>query len=552
MKRLLFALVMVGTLGVQPMVRPASAAALGTGFTYQGQLQGVAANAVVNLQFKLYDDPTLSTGLIGTQTVSNVSLEGGLFTVSLDFGGSAFAGSARWLEIAVKGPGDPGFTTLTPRQAVTAAPYALYALSSPGGGGGLTLPFAGATPNATLDAFRVQDDASSTTRSAIHGVSANIAAGGTGAIFGEATGTSGYALGVYGLATASPSGTGVVGKGGATGAYFESGAANSSNSYAAVYAYAPNTYAVNAQSPNSYGVWASGGLDGVHGSGANAGVYGTGTQYGVVGDSYNGFGVYATYGVGLTPASGANAGVYGNSSSSNAASAGVRGEGNQAIGVQGISAAGYGVSGITSSVNKAGVYGTSAQGDGVWGQSGAPFKSGVVGISYNASGYGGYFQNQGGGPAILVSGLAQVNTLQILGADLAESFPTREKTIEPGTVLMLDDGSDGRLRVCSEAYSRRVAGVVSGAHGLDAGVVLKGRSFDNPEHAAVALSGRVWVKCDATNAPIHAGDLLTTSATPGYAMQATDRDRAYGAILGKAMTSLEKGTGLVLVLVSLQ
>jgi hypothetical protein len=551
MKRFLFALVLVGTLATLPMVRPAAAAAVGTAFTYQGQLQGVAANAVVNLQFKLYDDPTLSTGLIGTQTVSNVTLESGLFTVSLDFGGSAFAGSGRWLEIAVKGPGDPGFTTLTPRQAMTVAPYALYALSSPGGGGGLTLPFAGATPNATQDAFRAQNDAASTSYSAIHGVSATNASG-NGTIFGEAIGTSGFTLGVQGLATASPSGTGVVGKGGATGAYFESGAPNSFNSYAAVYAYAPNTYAVNAQSPNSYGVWASGGADGVHGTGANAGVYGVGTQYGVVGDSYNGFGVYATYGLGLTPASGANAGVYGSTSSTNAASAGVRGQGDKGIGVEGISASGYGVSGTTSIVTKAGVYGTSAVGDGVWGQTGAAFKSGIVGISYNASGYGGAFFNQAGGPAILVSGLAQVKTLQILGADLAESFPTREKTIEPGTVLMLDDGTDGQLRVCREAYSRRVAGVVSGAHGLDAGVVLKGKSFDNPEHAAVALSGRVWVKCDATDAPIHAGDLLTTSATPGHAMQATDHDRAYGAILGKAMTSLEKGTGLVLVLVSLQ
>jgi len=68
----------------------------------------------------------------------------------------------------------------------------------------------------------------------------------------------------------------------------------------------------------------------------------------------------------------------------------------------------------------------------------------------------------------------------------------------------------------------------------------------------VALSGRVYVKADASTGPIRPGDLLTTSATPGHAMKVTDHDQAQGAILGKAMTSLDSGTGLVLVLVTLQ
>ena len=45
---------------------------------------------------------------------------------------------------------------------------------------------------------------------------------------------------------------------------------------------------------------------------------------------------------------------------------------------------------------------------------------------------------------------------------------------------------------------------------------------------------------------------MTTSNVSGHAMKVTDHTKANGAILGKAMTSLEKGTGLVLVLVSLQ
>jgi hypothetical protein len=68
----------------------------------------------------------------------------------------------------------------------------------------------------------------------------------------------------------------------------------------------------------------------------------------------------------------------------------------------------------------------------------------------------------------------------------------------------------------------------------------------------VALSGRVWCWCDASARAITPGDLLTTSSTPGHAMKVTNHPKAQGAILGKAMTALNEGTGLVLVLVSLQ
>jgi hypothetical protein len=117
---------------------------------------------------------------------------------------------------------------------------------------------------------------------------------------------------------------------------------------------------------------------------------------------------------------------------------------------------------------------------------------------------------------------------------------------------MLGDHDDGTLQIADEPYCRRVAGVVSGANGLDAAVVLEGHSFEDQGHVPVAISGRVWVRCDASGAPIHSGDLLTTADRAGYAMVASDRERAYGATLGKAMTSLETGTGLVLVLVNLQ
>ena len=69
---------------------------------------------------------------------------------------------------------------------------------------------------------------------------------------------------------------------------------------------------------------------------------------------------------------------------------------------------------------------------------------------------------------------------------------------------------------------------------------------------AVALTGRVFCLADVSNGSIEPGDLLTTSHTPGHAMKVTDYTKANGAVLGKAMTSLESGKGLVLVLVALQ
>ena len=68
----------------------------------------------------------------------------------------------------------------------------------------------------------------------------------------------------------------------------------------------------------------------------------------------------------------------------------------------------------------------------------------------------------------------------------------------------------------------------------------------------VTLSGRVYVQADASAGSIQPGDLLTTSELPGHAMKATDHQRAQGAILGKAISALEEGTGMVLVLVTLQ
>lgn len=105
---------------------------LGTAFTYQGELkfQGQPAAGPTDLRFRLYDAP-VGGAQVGTEVAASaVSVSAGRFTLPLDFGAGAFAGQARWLEIDVRCPAGTGpFTTLNPRQPLTAAPYALHALN---------------------------------------------------------------------------------------------------------------------------------------------------------------------------------------------------------------------------------------------------------------------------------------------------------------------------------------------------------------------------------------------------------------------------------------
>jgi len=146
-------------------------------------------------------------------------------------------------------------------------------------------------------------------------------------------------------------------------------------------------------------------------------------------------------------------------------------------------------------------------------------------------------------------------TTQILtitgGSDVAEPFPMAGGEIPKGSVVVIDDQNAGQLKISERAYDTGVAGIVSGANGIKPGISLSQQGvLEGGQN--VALSGRVYVLADASNGPIKPGDLLTTSSTPGHGMKVTNHSKAQGAILGKAMSSLKEGKGMVLVLVSLQ
>ena len=155
---------------------------------------------------------------------------------------------------------------------------------------------------------------------------------------------------------------------------------------------------------------------------------------------------------------------------------------------------------------------------------------------------------------VWVSNNLSTATLTIRGgADLAEPFniTSGNGEVPQGAVVVIDEQNPGHLKLSDSPYDTRVAGVVSGANGVNPGIQMHQQGLIEGGKN-VALTGRVYVQADASTAAIRPGDMLTTSSIPGYAMKVSDHARAAGAILGKAMTGLSEGKGMVLVLVTLQ
>jgi hypothetical protein len=128
--------------------------------------------------------------------------------------------------------------------------------------------------------------------------------------------------------------------------------------------------------------------------------------------------------------------------------------------------------------------------------------------------------------------------------------PFRPRADALGQLAIVADDA-GRLCRCTEAYDRKVAGIVSGAGALKPGIVL-GRDGVAGRSRPIALAGRVNCQVDARYGPVEVGSLLTTSSTPGHAMRAVDERRAFGAVIGKALAPLAAGQALVPILVALQ
>ncbi|MGV0025409.1 hypothetical protein [Phormidesmis priestleyi] len=201
----------------------------------------------------------------------------------------------------------------------------------------------------------------------------------------------------------------------------------------------------------------------------------------------------------------------------------------------------------------AGVWGSSKTGEGVHAETQSTLGAAMAAFQMNPDSPTAafYAEHRGNGVAgsfkgdVLVTG-----DIKLINADCAEDFDIAGlEEVEPGTVMVID--SEGALRQSDRAYDKRVAGVISGAGNFKPGIVLD-KQESSKNRMPIALMGKVYCKVDAGYGAIEVGDLLTTSPTSGHAMKTDDPLKAFGAVIGKALRSLEEGQGLIPILIALQ
>jgi hypothetical protein len=382
------------------------AAPLGTAITYQGRLEGNGqpTNGNFDFQFRLFDAVSGGSQVGATVIKQDIPVDRGLFTIAaLDFGSGIFNGNALWLEIGVR-PGEStgSFTVLSPLQAMTATPYAIYAANAPAGVdspwkiNGSSIYYLGGNvglgnnnPSYTLD---IRDFGTSPA----HQYTLSVESDSSWTIFGNNWNNSASSLGVYG--------------------------------------------GTHSQAAGAAGVWgcvstAPSSADGVLGTtnGSGAGVKGTNYAsdgYGVYGHNtsqYGGVGVYGVtdsstgYGVKGTAPGGAS-GVYGSCS----------GYGNGVYGY--------------NSTNGPGVRGYSIASNGVWGETSSynPIDAGVYGKANNA-GYGVYsYGNFGSSGHAYISGNLYVSGSK--SAVIATSEGNKKVYSQESPEVWFEDFGEGKLQ----------------------------------------------------------------------------------------------------------
>jgi hypothetical protein len=587
------------------VLAPSVAPAQSTSFTYQGKLTdaGSPVAGSVDLVFRVFDADAGGTQYGADLSLAGVAVQDGLFTVELDFGPGVFDESPRWLEVEVN------LAPLSPRQQVTGTPFAqtsndaLHArgpwiTSAPdlyftdgNVGIGTVVPTArldiGGAPG--VDGIRFPDGSLQTTAAigmggdsiwSLNGINAYYNAGnvgiGTSAPDGKVNITGGpvwtsngwtKALNINNLHAVELGGGSSnkfgLGTSGGTLYYFQTsavGAEAAANYYMAV------NPGGNILLGTIAGTAAAAKLDiAATGDGISLLRFSTERPW-TFRQAYTGSGTALRLqpdtglkNFEITAAGGTNVATFVGDDANPRVGIGTLNPTStlHSVSVLSSSSAVYGQSAAGTAV--AGVFGRSdaTNGNGVIGE--APTGAAAYGVWGRATqGIGGVFS--GGNLALWAQGRARVGILEITGgADFSENFDVVDRAdgaaddVTPGMIVCIDGRTPGKLVVSRTPYDRTVAGIISGAGGVDVGMTMgQAGTLADGKHP-VALTGRVYAWCDATGAAIEPGDMLTTSTTPGHAMTASDRDRSHGAVIGKAMTRLARGErGLVLVLVNLQ
>lgn len=502
--------------------------------SYQGKLTdssgAIVPDGTYSTEFKLYDAESGGAMLWDSKPMS-VSVTDGIFTVALQaIYTETLSTSSVWLETTVA-------TTVLPRVKLQSVPFAIRSDD-------LVVPFSKSVSNTSTllsltntgsgRAAYFKIDNTSSLNTAVR-VDSN---GQASAIWANSTG---YGKGLYATSTDRGDAVGALNSGlGTAGRFQINNAANAEDALIATTSGTGNagSFSITNAASTVPAIYSS-----TSGTGAGIEGYTTGTGYAGyfhIGNSgSNSPAVYAltngtSYALTAT-----------NTTFNNYASLG----GNTySLYARSVVTSGIGVYGSCNGDSSRGVYGYTSGTNGY----------GLYGYASSSTGTGLYARGGSSGYSAILRGNVQIqdrvtgNPIVELGVglDYAEGFDvSKPDTIKPGTVLVIDAKSPGKLALSQKAYDRRVAGIVAGAKGLGSGVKLGTGQFDHN----VALAGRVYCNVDATKAAIEPGDLLTTANTPGYAMKVKDHSRAQGAILGKAMQGLAKGhKGQILVLVTLQ
>jgi hypothetical protein len=531
--------------------------------TYQGMLTnagGTPLTGTYTVTFKLYE--VSSGGVALTTDTHSVQASKGVFTTQITAASSFFDGQALWLGITVGADAE-----MTPRQELRPVPYALslrpgswitsndvssaLTLQTTGGGRALNISTTGISSPGVFattignDSFGVSAYTQGLSSPGVYVSTTGIHSSGVSA---TTTGMGSYGVAVSTSGSSSPGVSATTGGATSPGVVAYTIGAGSTGVSATTTGIGSEGFHAKTSNSNSPGVNAT--TTGMYSPGFSAttgGVYSHGVYARTTGS--NSFGVLAeTEGEG-------GYGVYVSTDGINSPGVHAYTLGTSSPGVSVIT---YGATSPGVSVNTEGSNskGVSINTEGSNTEAIRAFAMGVGSygaIIHSNQSYGLYAEtsrtdNKYG---IYTPDYLYAKGTQVPAADVAEYMPVTVDST-PGTVLVI--GPDGKLMPSTIAYDTRVAGIVSTEPGMSLGT----REDGNFGEALIAVAGRVPCNVDASSAPVHAGDLLTTSNTPGYAMKAEPIEingRTFypgGIVLGKAMGNLESGTGTIEVLVTLQ
>jgi hypothetical protein len=531
-----------------------------TAFTYHGQLNQnkQPVTGAYDMQFSVFDADTGNGLVAGPLPKNAVGVTNGLFTARIDFLGGVFTGPARWLEVSVRPAGNGNFQTLTPRQELTSSPYSIRAQTAGDVANGAVVK----SLNNLRDNINLVAGANVTI--APSGNTLTISSTGPGGNIWSLNGADTYYnAGDVGIGSPEPRHRLRISGGAAWTGHGWGGAIELDNASAIAW---------NGNAPgNHFGIGqTTAGLyffttDDAPGTATippnyrmiidNSGNVGIGVPWGqfpsrklTVYEPVSHYGIEHTDGnVRLGTYLSSDAGWLG--TVSNHKLHFYVNDGSPSLSIDTAGNVGIGATTPAFKLDVAGdLRGTRLI---LRADPFAPANAAVLCADPNVVNFVPF--NYGTGrPLNIIARDAFVRQITITGgADLAEPFAMSEEGISPGSVVIIDEENPGHLKLSTEAYDTRVAGVVSGANGIKPGISLRQEGvIEDGEN--VALTGRVYVQADASFGAIKPGDLLTTSNTAGHAMKVIDHAKAQGAILGKAMSSLKQGKGTVLVLVTLQ